>query len=790
MDELEEGKIERLRKKIDSLIYNHELLESEIQSLKREIEGLRSPAKPKEPSVNKITATAVVEEKVSSPPVVPPLPPFEIKEFKPQWRPKPSEEKTQWEEFIGTNLLNKIGIVILVIGVSYGVKYSIDHNLMSPITRVILGYVAGLALAIVALRIKPNYKTFSAVLLSGGMSTFYFITYAAYDIFALMPQELAFVLMVVFTGFTVFAAVHYDQKVIAIIGLVGAYAVPFLLSDGSGRVVILFSYVTIVNIGILVLGFKKDWKLLYYLAFGLTWLIYAAWFIDRFDANEHLWMSLSFALIYFVIFYVTFLAYKLVKAENLLMDDIAMLVFNSFLFYTFGYSAVGDYPNGDNYLGIFTVFNAVLHFIACFIIYKKQDATRDTFYLVAGMVLVFLTLAVPVQLDGNWVTLTWAAEAFLLFWIGRTKQLRVYEWLSYVLILITAGSLAEDWKVYSYYSEDEVSRMLPFVNIYLFTSLFVLTSFGLILKLSRNAEYPEPKGLLQPYFTIGLSTLLLCFLYISFYHEVSNYWQMRYYQSSLMLRQGADNAFPVLDIDLLEFKTLWLLIYSAGFGIALTLINKKWLLNQTLTLALTGYNAFVLFLFIINGLPTLADLRSSYILQTDATYFFRDAWHIAIRYISLLAILPLVYLNRQHLRQAIFPSVIKQIEVVLFHIFTLILLSSEVVHWLELAGIDESFKLSLSILWGVYALALIVVGLKQTDKQLRTLAIVLFGITLLKLFFYDMADMSTIAKTIVMIILGVLLLISSFLYNKVKKVTEAKVEDQQPKFESNEDKNL
>ena len=149
-----------------------------------------------------------------------------------------------------------------------------------------------------------------------------------------------------------------------------------------------------------------------------------------------------------------------------------------------------------------------------------------------------------------------------------------------------------------------------------------------------------------------------------------------------------------------------------------------------------------------------------------------------------------MYLNRQHLRQAIFPSAIKQIEVVLFHIFTLVLLSSEVVHWLELAGIDESFKLSLSILWGVYALALIVVGLKQTDKQLRTLAIVLFGITLLKLFFYDMADMSTIAKTIVMIILGVLLLISSFLYNKVKKVTEAKVEDQQPKFESNEDKNL
>ncbi|MBI3220989.1 MAG: DUF2339 domain-containing protein [Bacteroidetes bacterium] len=784
MDEMESGKVEELRMKLGRLTQSHEQLRSEINLLKKEIEGLRPSATD---SVVPSVATAQPEAiaAMENKPLVEEI--FEPKIVERPLKSQFKKEKTQWEEFIGTNLLNKIGIVILVIGVSYGVKYSIDHNLLSPVTRVILGYAAGLALAVVALRIKLNYKTFSAVLLSGAMATFYFITFAAYDLYALMPQAMAFVLMVVFTGFTVFAAVHYDQKVIAIIGLVGAYAVPFLLSDGSGRVLILFSYVTIVNGGILVLAFKKDWKSLYYLAFGLTWLIYAAWFMDQFDANLNLWMSLTFALIYFVIFYITFLAYKLVKAENLLIADIAMLVFNSFLFYSYGYSAISAHPMGDFYLGIFTVFNAILHFIACFIIYKKQDATRDTFYLVAGMVLVFLTLAVPVQLDGNWVTLTWAAEAFLLFWIGRTKQLRIYEWLSYVLIIITAGSLAEDWKVYSYYSVDSASTHIsPFFNIYLFTSLFVLTSFGLILRLSKDARYQEPKGLLQPYFTIGLSTLALCFLYISFYHEVSNYWQVRFYDSSITIRQSADYQYPVLDSDLLEFKALWLLIYSAVFGIALTWINKKWLSNGTLTLALTAYNALVLLMFVVKGLPALGDLRTSYIMQTDANYFIRDAWHIVIRYITLLVMIPLVYLNRQHIRQEMFNSTIRQGEFILFHIFTVILLSSEVVHWLELAGVDESFKLWLSILWGVYALAMIVIGLQRNDKPLRTLAIVLFGITLVKLFFYDMADMSTIAKTIVMIILGVLLLISSFLYNKVKKATDENADVQQQEIDSHE----
>jgi len=101
-------------------------------------------------------------------------------------------------------------------------------------------------------------------------------------------------------------------------------------------------------------------------------------------------------------------------------------------------------------------------------------------------------------------------------------------------------------------------------------------------------------------------------------------------------------------------------------------------------------------------------------------------------------------------------------------------LSSEVVNWLELARVHESFKLGLSILWGGYALMLIIIGLKNKVKLLRMLAMLLFAVTILKLFVYDMADMSTIAKTIVMIILGALMLIASFLYNKVKKSSDEK----------------
>jgi uncharacterized membrane protein len=168
--------------------------------------------------------------------------------------PKPNiipNIKSDIEKFVGENLINKIGIVITVIGVAIGAKYSIEHQLITPLTRIVLGYLMGGGLLGVGIKLKKNYENYSAVLVSGAIAILYFITYAAYSFYGLIPQAFAFSLMVVFTSFTVIAAINYNNQVIAHIGLVGAYAVPFLLSEGSGKVGILFSYMLIINIGIL-----------------------------------------------------------------------------------------------------------------------------------------------------------------------------------------------------------------------------------------------------------------------------------------------------------------------------------------------------------------------------------------------------------------------------------------------------------------------------------------------------------------------------------------------------------
>ena len=90
-------------------------------------------------------------------------------------------------------------------------------------------------------------------------------------------------------------------------------------------------------------------------------------------------------------------------------------------------------------------------------------------------------------------------------------------------------------------------------------------------------------------------------------------------------------------------------------------------------------------------------------------------------------------------------------------------------HWLDIFGAANVYKLWVSILWGIYALLLVGLGIWKRKKHLRVGAITLFAITLLKLFLYDIAHLNTLSKTVVFVSLGVLLLVVSYLYNRFKE---------------------
>lgn len=755
--------INQLLEKLEALLKKQDEFSKEIQTLRTEIYRLK-------PTGDKpVTSPPAEPEKTQQPPPPPPRPIAPPPVNAPK---KPSNA----EKFIGENLISKIGIIITVIGVSIGVKYAIDHELISPLTRIILGYLFGAGLLVFAMALKKNYEKFSAVLLSGAIAILYFITYAAYGFYELIPQALAFGLMVVFTGFAVVAALRYDQQVIAHLGLVGAYAVPFLLSNDSGQVEVLFSYTAIINTGILMIAFRKYWKPIYYSAFLLTWLIYFSWYVTSYQTDTHFGLGIGFLFLFFAIFYLTFLSYKLLRKEQFQFDDILLLLSNSFVFYGIGYAILNDHETGRQLLGLFTLGNAVVHFAVAYTIHRNKLADRNLFYLVAGLVLTFITIAIPVQLDGNWVTLLWAGEAALLFWIGRTRRVSVYEMLAYPLMFLAFFSLLHDWStVYDvYYQEIPDSRITPVLNIHFLSAMLVAGAFGFIHFLNNNKQYqPEPGARKLPpaFISFSIPAMLLAVLYFTFRIEIATYWNQLYTDSFLSVNEnGQEYSSEYHNYDLMQFKMVWIANYSLLFFSLIAFLNIRKLKNQLLGFINLGLLVLAIVSFLVLGLYIISELRDSYLDQPLAEYYQRGAMHVGIRYISLAFLALALAACYRYTRAEFIKPDFRMAYDFLLHTAILWVASSELIHWMDMADASQSYKLGLSILWGSYALLLIALGIWKKKKHLRIGAIGLFGVTLVKLFFYDLASLDTIAKTIVFVSLGVLLLIISFLYNKYKNL--------------------
>ncbi|WP_242094703.1 DUF2339 domain-containing protein [Aestuariivivens sediminicola] len=678
---------------------------------------------------------------------------------------KEEKSSTNLEKFIGENLINKIGIIILILGVGIGAKYTIENDLISPLTRIILGYLVGLGLLAFGIRLKRKYLNFSAVLVSGAMAILYVITYLAYVLYDLFPEVIAFCLMLVFTVFTVFFALKYSKQIIAHIGLVGAYAVPFLLGDTAEDPSFLFSYMLIINIGILVIAFKKYWKGLYISSFALTWLIFSTWYAtSTFISSEiDVPMALIFIFLFFTLFYATFLAFKLIQKEKFDVMDILLLLANSFIFYGFGYDIL-DHPDmGGNLLGLFTLGNGLLHAVVSLIIYKQKLGDRNLFYLVSGLVLLFITIAIPVQLDGNWVTLLWIGEAALLFWIGRTKNRAVYENIGYGLMVLATLSLVQDWTVnYTNYWND--TKLRPFLNPQFLTSLLFIAGLLFISVLDANKKYKSAvERQLLEITSFLIPAVLIGTIYFTFRLELENYWYVLYQDT----REQVDHYLTGPNFDVLKFKTIWVLNYSLLFVSILSFVNIYKIKNRLLGQINIGLIGLAILVFLTQGLYTISLLRDSYLMYEPMGYH-----HIIIRYLSFIFLGVALFACYKYIHREFMKVDYKLAFDILIYTTIIWIASSELIHWLDMAHSETSYKLGLSILWGVYSLILISLGIWKTKKHLRIAAITLFSVTLLKLFLYDIAHLNTISKTIVFVSLGILLLIISFLYNKFKhKIT-------------------
>jgi uncharacterized membrane protein len=324
------------------------------------------------------------------------------------------------ENLIGLRLIHLIGIVVLVIGLSLGVKYAIDKNLISEGLRIILAYAAGAVLFILSFRLKKEYAGFSAILFSGAMASIYFTTYGAFVYYHFLSYTAAFIVMIVLTIFTAYQALSYNRQEIALLGLVGAYGIPFLISPNTGRPEMLFMYISIINCGVAFLCAKKQWTIVGRVAQAISWLLFIGWAVWQNDEKLKTY-GLIFMFLFFALFTINALSPKLFRKEQLSWAAVYQLITNNIAFYIAALFVFG-YSFADSTIALisllFSVFIAVQS--GLFLFWKEKITSR----LLAYYALVLFILFIGFQWNGITVTLLWLLTAVIIFITGvKTKSI-------------------------------------------------------------------------------------------------------------------------------------------------------------------------------------------------------------------------------------------------------------------------------------------------------------------------------------------------------------------------------
>src|SRR5947208_11593256 len=276
------GKANRAKRSVDDLVTRLSSLENDVRNLRSEVVPAPQPevavaAMETVPLAVPITTVAViVPEKESVPP---PIPERFIQEAVPQIA-TPPRPPINWEQFMGAKLFAWIGGLALFLGVAFFVKYSFEHNLISPELRVAIGFAVGASLVIGGLFLKRKENAVTAqTLCATGILVLYAVTFAcrAYYHFAFFGLIPTFLLMTLITAMAFLLAVRLNGMVVAVLGIAGGFLTPVLLSTGQDHPLGLFVYIALLDIGLLALSQRQGWNVLPTLGAVGTALMQFAW---------------------------------------------------------------------------------------------------------------------------------------------------------------------------------------------------------------------------------------------------------------------------------------------------------------------------------------------------------------------------------------------------------------------------------------------------------------------------------------------------------------------------------
>lgn len=392
-----------------------------------------------------------------------------------------SNKNNQELEFkLGSKIFTGIGAIAVTFGIGFFLRYAFENDLITETMRVALGIFSGLILLGIGEFNRKKFSTYSQILTGAGLGILYLSLYSAFGYYHIISQTVAFIGMIIITALGVSLAIRYNSLVLAIFSQIGGFLTPGILSTGENHPHTLFLYIAFLDCGIFLIAWRKLWRLLVSIGFGGTVIIYLGW-LGAFYTESQLFVAQGYATLFFIIFIGVFLAHHFIRKASQNFGDLALVTMNSGLYFLASYGIINSQHH--NLMGLFVAFLAVFHFALALVIKNNSEASSLFKQFLISIGIVFTTIAIPIQFEKHWITISWSIEALVLTFLSfkiKSKLPRIFAdgiyLMSFLRLILLDSALPAD--------------ATPWLNNRVFSFVFCIILFilALVIYAKRKEE--------------------------------------------------------------------------------------------------------------------------------------------------------------------------------------------------------------------------------------------------------------------------------------------------------------
>lgn len=340
--------------------------------------------------------------------------------------------------FMQGNPLAKLGILLLFLGLSFLLRYTVEHSLFPLELRLVAAALFAVVLLAIGWRLRHRQRVYALILQGGATGVLYLTVFGAFRLWQMLPMTLAFALLVVICAASVGLAVLQKALSLAMLASLGGYLAPLLLSTGGGSFVALFSFFLLLSIGILAISIWQHWRELNLLGLLFTFGVGGLWGLSDYQPEDY-WICQLFLIANTLIFGVLSVALSLQAQEKGKQIVDGVLLFAPPLIgfgMQYGMTRYWEYGPALSALG-YGAFYLTLAYLA---LRRYPSLGRPLVMAALAIGGGFATLAIPLALSARWTAMAWALEGLGILWLGVQQHQRRMSYSGTALLVLALGS--------------------------------------------------------------------------------------------------------------------------------------------------------------------------------------------------------------------------------------------------------------------------------------------------------------------------------------------------------------